>query len=119
MKSQQYIQYLKNEGYREDYSPSASNKKALAPSLNFCGSAASTVMLGRSIHNLVIVAFSLIDNATIVAYINRQGGTKSLSLCMIAEQILAWMVLNSIELINRFIPGRRNVMAHHLDVRVK
>ena len=36
-----------------DYGPSTPNKKALAPSLNFCSFAASTVLLGSSLHNLV------------------------------------------------------------------
>ena len=45
---------IKTEEHKEDYSPSAHNKKALAPILNFCSSVASTIMLGSSFHNLVV-----------------------------------------------------------------
>ena len=44
--------HLKVEGHRVDYSPFTPNKKALAPSLSFCSSAASTIMLGQTFHNL-------------------------------------------------------------------
>ena len=36
-----------------DYGLSTPNKNALAPSLNFCSSTASIIMLGSSFHNLV------------------------------------------------------------------
>ena len=35
-----------------DYNLSIPNKKTLAPMLYVCGSATSTIMLGRSFHNL-------------------------------------------------------------------
>ena len=41
-----------------DYSPSTPSKKALAPILNFCGSVASTIMLGSSFHSLAFGNYS-------------------------------------------------------------
>ena len=44
-----------------DYSPSTPNKKALAPSLNFCSSVASTIMLGSSFHNLIVAGMKHLE----------------------------------------------------------
>ena len=46
--------HLKTEEQRVDYNPSTPNKMELSQSLNMCSSVASTIMLGRSLHNLVV-----------------------------------------------------------------
>ena len=47
------IKYVKAEGLRVDYRQTTPNKKAIAPSLNFYSSTASTIML-RLFHDLAI-----------------------------------------------------------------
>ena len=54
--------YLKTEGDRTDYSPYTPNKKALAPNLNFCSFAASTVNIGRSFHNLDVAGMKHLEH---------------------------------------------------------
>jgi hypothetical protein len=65
-------------------------------------------ILGKS----VLVAT---DNTTVVAYINRQGGTKSPNLCRLAEQMLSWTQDRQISLTARHIPGKLNVIADLLS----
>jgi hypothetical protein len=55
------------------------------------------------------------DNTTVVAYINRQGGTKSPNLCRLAEQMLLWTQERQISLTARHIPGKLNVIADLLS----
>ena len=57
------------------------------------------------------------DNTTVVAYINRQGGTKSPSLCHLAYDLLSWTQLHHILLRARHIPGHLNVLADLLSRR--
>ena len=57
------------------------------------------------------------DNTTVVAYINKQGGTVSSSLWLLTKQVLTWAELNSVSLVGRFVPGRRNVLADQLSRR--
>ena len=51
----------KTEGHKADYSPSTPNKNTLAPILNFCSSAASTITLGSSFHNLVVAGMKHLE----------------------------------------------------------
>ena len=55
------------------------------------------------------------DNSTVVAYVNKQGGTVSRTLCEMAEQVHRWAELHSVQLIGRYIPGHRNVIADQLS----
>ena len=55
------------------------------------------------------------DNTTVVAYINKQGGTVSSSLYLLVRQVLTWAEFNSVSLVGRFVPGRRNVLADQLS----
>ena len=55
------------------------------------------------------------DNTTVVAYINKQGGTVSSSLYLLTKQILTWAELHSVSLVGRFVPGHRNVLADQLS----
>lgn len=62
--------------------------------------------------NVVLVST---DNTTVVAYINKQGGTKSKSLCRQAITLLLWCHSRRIILVARHIPGRLNVLAELLS----
>ena len=51
------------------------------------------------------------DNSTVVAYINKQGGTHSAEMCMLLWKIMTWYHHYHITLKARHIPGCLNVMA--------
>ena len=55
------------------------------------------------------------DNSTVVAYINKQGGTHSPQLCMHAWRLLCWCMKNRISLIAVHLAGRLNTMADALS----
>ena len=55
------------------------------------------------------------DNSTVVAYVNRQGGTKSVDLCLLTWDLLLWCRDNAVKLIAAHIPGKRNVIADRLS----
>ena len=57
----------------------------------------------------------LSDNSTVVAYLSKQGGTKSEVLCQLATNICQFAQLHSIDLQARHIPGRLNVLADRLS----
>ena len=46
------------------------------------------------------------DNTTVVAYINKEGGMKSGSLCALPWRILSWCTRQQVTLRARHIPGR-------------
>ena len=51
------------------------------------------------------------DNTTVVAYIKKEGGMKSGSLCALLWRILSWCTRQQVILKARHIPGRLNVIA--------
>ena len=55
------------------------------------------------------------DNTTVVAYINKEGGMKSGSLCALLWRILSWCTRQQVTLRARHIPGRLNVIAEKLS----
>ena len=55
------------------------------------------------------------DNTTVVAYINKEGGMKSGSLCALLWKILSWCTRQQVTLRARHIPGRLNVIADKLS----
>ena len=55
------------------------------------------------------------DNTTVVAYINKEGGMRSGSLCALLWRLLCWCNLRQIVLKARHIPGRLNVIADKLS----
>ena len=63
-------------------------------------------------NNIVLVA---IDNTTVVAYINKEGGMKSGSLCALLWRILSWCTRKQVTLKAHHIPGRLNVIADKLS----
>ena len=54
------------------------------------------------------------DNTTVVAYINKEGGMRSGSLCALLWRLLCWCNLRHIVLKARHIPGHLNVIADKL-----
>ena len=55
------------------------------------------------------------DNSTVVAYLQKQGGTKSPILCRLTIDLLSWCESKDIQLIARHIPGKLNVIADSLS----
>ena len=55
------------------------------------------------------------DNTTAVAYLRREGGTRSPLLNSIAQEILRWTESRSIRLTPQFLPGSNNVLADALS----
>ena len=55
------------------------------------------------------------DNSTVVAYINKEGGTRSLPLCLLTWEIFSWTDKYKINLTAAHIPGKRNVIADNLS----
>ena len=55
------------------------------------------------------------DNTTVVAYINKEGGMRSSTLCALLWRILTWCTKNQVTLKARHIPGRLNVVADKLS----
>ena len=69
-----------------------------------------TSCLGRT----VLVAS---DNSTVVAYLNKSGGTRSASLNMMTVRLLKWAMARKISIRARHIPGNLNVLADRLSRR--
>ena len=63
-------------------------------------------------NNTVLVAT---DNTTVVAYINKEGGMKSGSLCALLWRILSWCTRKQVTLKAHHIPSRLNVIADKLS----
>ena len=63
-------------------------------------------------NNIVLVAT---DNTTVVAYINKEGGMKSDTLCALLWRILSWCTRKQVTLKACHIPGRLNVIADKLS----
>ena len=51
------------------------------------------------------------DNSTVVAYVNKQGGTVSRSLCSLVSQLLRWTESLDVHLDARYLPRQSNVLA--------
>ena len=67
----------------------------------------------HQIQNSVVMVAT--DNTTAVAYIRRQGGTRSSSLLKLTQELFAWTEEHSITLVARHIAGRLNVLADGLS----
>ena len=70
------------------------------------------VSLDQCQNQTVLVAM---DNSTVVAYINKQGGTHSAEMCALLWKIMTWCHHYHITLKARHIPGCLNVMADLLS----
>ena len=64
------------------------------------------------VNQIVLVAT---DNTTVIAYINKEGGMRSGSLCALLWRILTWCSQRQVTLKARHIPGRLNVIADKLS----
>ena len=58
---------------------------------------------------------AMCDNSTVVAYVNKQGGTVSRSLCSLASRLLKWTESLDVHLDARYLPGQSNVLADLLS----
>lgn len=55
------------------------------------------------------------DNTTVVAHVNKQGGTRSRDLCLEAERLIRFAFSRKIMIRARHLPGKRNVLADALS----
>ena len=60
---------------------------------------------------------AMCDNSTVVAYVNKQGGTVSRSLCLLTSCLLRWTESFDVHLDARYLPGESNVPADVLSCR--
>ena len=60
---------------------------------------------------------AMCDNSTVVAYVNKQGGTVSRSLCLLTSRLLRWTESFNVHLDARYLPGESNVLADVLSHR--
>ena len=60
---------------------------------------------------------AMCDNSTVGAYVNKQGGTVSRSLCSLARQLLRWAESLDIHRDAKYLPGQSNVLADLLSRR--
>ena len=60
---------------------------------------------------------AMCDNSTVVAYVNKQGGTVSRALCLLTSRLLRWTESFDIHLDARYLPGQANVLADVLSRR--
>ena len=54
---------------------------------------------------------AMCDNSTVVAYVNKQGGTVSRPLCLLTSRLLRWTESFDVHLEARYLPGESNVLA--------
>ena len=55
------------------------------------------------------------DNSTVVSYINRQGGTRSWSLCRLTLDLFDWCSTRKVQLRASHLPGKQNFLADDLS----
>ena len=60
---------------------------------------------------------AMCDNSTVVAYVNKQGGTVSRPLCLLTSCLLRWTESFDVHLEARYLPGESNVLADVLSRR--
>ena len=60
---------------------------------------------------------AMCDNSTVVAYVNKQGGTVSRPLCLLTSRLLRWTKSFAVHLEARYLPGESNVLADVLSRR--
>ena len=58
------------------------------------------------------------DNTTVLHYINKLGGTKSLKMCNLTMNLIEWCTKNKIDLIATHIPGIYNTLADMLSRKI-
>ena len=58
---------------------------------------------------------AMCDDSMVVALVNKQGGTVSRALCLLASRLLRWTESFDIHLDARYLPGQANVLANVLN----
>ena len=69
--------------------------------------------LKEVVHNKVVAIIA--DNVTALAYIQKQGGTRSRTLTMEARELWTWAERNKTKLVCQFLQGKDNVVADSLS----
>ena len=59
------------------------------------------------------------DNSSVVAYVNKEGGTRSPELSRLVEELLLWCLDNEVEITASHLPGVRNNAADALSRQVR
>ena len=60
---------------------------------------------------------AMCNNSTVVAYVNKRGGTVSRSLCLLTSRLLRWTESFDVHLDARYLPGESNILADVLSRR--
>ena len=60
---------------------------------------------------------AMCDNSTVMAYVNKQGGTVSRALCLLSSRLLRWTESFDVHLDARYLPGHANVLADLINRR--
>ena len=60
---------------------------------------------------------AMCDNSTVVAYVNKQGGTVSRALCLLTSCLLRWTESFDVHIDARYLPGQNTVLADVLSRR--
>ena len=60
---------------------------------------------------------AICNNLTVMAYVNKQGGTVSRALCLLTSHLLRWTESFDIHLDARYLPGQASVLADLLSHR--
>ena len=71
----------------------------------------------RHFHRLVrghLILIKLYSNTT-VAYINKQGGTRSPSFCLLTLDLYRWCSTNNVQMKAIHVPGKQNLQADYLS----
>ena len=55
------------------------------------------------------------DNATVMAYLEKQGSMVSLDLCRLAQEVMHWSQLHMLTITARYITWKKNVLADQLN----
>ena len=69
------------------------------------------------LHFSLLEMKAMCDNSTVVAYVNKQGGTVSRSLCSLASHLLRGTESLDVHLDVSYLPGQSNVLADLLSRR--
>ena len=75
----------------------------------------SSLSSSKTVSNPLLTVLIATDNTTVVAYINKEEGMKSGSLCALLWRILSWCTRQQVTLRTCHIPGRLNVIADKLS----
>jgi len=68
-----------------------------------------------TLHNSTVAI--MCDNTSAIAYVRKQGGTKSSEMSDLASQLCLWAEQHSMTLVPRHLPGHLNVVADQLSRR--